>query len=698
MPRAKAASIRSSHQRGTTTQSDQLWSAAQDLLAQHRASQVQDVTTRHSEARSAESRKGRNSEMSVLSSTSSVVELPNKEFSGYVSVADLTHLISEEHFQAQEGVHFLVGENAMKFRFRRQVRRSLLMSLGMEKEEALKDSMQLDLDVYAKSENKDARKVFLAIIVGTGSLQLPASIAKAGLLPGVGIMLCLSALNYFICNRIVETPFLLEHNYENLVQTTEMIGGATMVRTITFLSILTWCFPCIYYFSNIRGQVEVVMKTLNQTTALPWFPEAALEHAAKVHEHREKFIYGAMGMVALFFIFCAVRAKTIRTIGRASKYSWHSMVVMLGCIVMGAGWHAIVHRQLHLNALDYLNILPLDDETTANESLLYAPEKCLLQNITSMGSEVALFTSFKGFQNGLNDMMLAFGGIMIIPYVVAEMNNPEDAQHVISSGVGMISVFYITVGVIGYLGFGNFVLCGSNIPDLMADLGTWAEDLSQYEHIFYIIIGTTCHICIFLKSVAIYPLFLWPMLREFKFLVAYHEDPATELQLPWAQATQTRWRFLWRLCICAFVLTAAFFLWIYFPLATSESDKYDDVSFLVINIVNLFCTFWMCLLFPALIALFAITRHRILMEAREMRKEQLLSHRDASCCPSLRTPLNAEAIKYAGGSYCVHYMLTVITVLLILPLGYLLFDSMVGQVINTVPWLGNINFTAHGDL
>jgi len=275
--------------------------------------------------------------------------------------------------------------------------------------------------------------------------------------------------------------------------------------------------------------------------------------------------------------------------------------------------------------------------------------------------------SAEDFSEGVQDLILAFGGIMVIPYIVAEMASPAESRKVISRTIWMISAFYFVVGVGGYIGFGDIVLCWPNPARLMVRI----PFDNGLEKILFITLGTLITIFLLVKSVATIPLFLWPLIREFKVIVSYFEDPASELQLPWARVRDHRQRMWWRGLIM-FLVVLFFVLFQY----DSVNGKIFGVQTLIV-IVKFLPGFFMSLLLPSLIAVFSIQRHKQLMKERALRKVQLQLHileSRALSCPSMSTPLNApvEAVKkYYLGKYSTHLFASWVSVALVLQLLFL---------------------------
>lgn len=639
-----------------------LANAAMELLAQHRTEQAEEELARPNvrdepgsfEARAALAAQQQMEQNNPRRGRRSTVKPLNKEFSGYVSVSNIIDQVDEAHFEAQDGMHFLVAENAFKFRFRRQVRRSLLMTLGIDKDDNIDPNL---LDVYSKSSNKDTRMAFLSLIVGIGTLSLPRAIFHAGVIPGLGMLCGLSLLNHYICERIVETPQFMEYNFENLIQAAGLLSGGYMVRLVTLVSIISWLTPCVLFFNFTGSQAAEMIDTVNNNLNATWFPREIKEPANWLITHKETANLGALGVVGTCFVIFVINAKTVKNIRRSSKVAWTSMLLV--------------------------GIL-----TIAASAYRFARDEFITQNNEIVGHIKLWADDWIGILDGVRNMFLAFGGVVIIPYIVAEMHGPEESRKVISEGVRIISTYYILVGLLGYVCWADVwarppmndpplpadLMPALPLPFMMTRIAAYIPDLETWEEITYVVSGQFCHFFLFLKAVATIPIVLWPMMREFKFLFAYHEDPASELQLPWATVREKRRRTAWRMLICVIVLALVWFLQVF--------DETTDIRALVVTLMDILPTVFMSLFLPALISLFAIWRHWYLLVERLMRKDQIDTHKKktSSCSCIMRTPVNATTVRYSGGSYCTHFASAILAMLVILFFLVLAGESIVKVV------------------
>jgi len=291
---------------------------------------------------------------------------------------------------------------------------------------------------------------------------------------------------------------------------------------------------------------------------------------------------------------------------------------------------------------------------------------------------VSLFTSFHEFMVGTETMLLAYGGIIIIPCVVAEMASPQDAPQVMSNCMRQISIYYVLVGLIGYFGFGEAVKC-SSVPELFVDnwfLGTFENG----QDIVFWLFGLMSTVCLFVKALATIPIVVWPLVRELKFLFFYFEGAPVELQLPWAFDRANRRRLYYRVFISFVVIACAgVFRYITYVATDVPPGTGRMIRDGLVQVMNLLPTLIMSFFFPAFVSLFAINRHWYLLQARAVRKEQLEQDEDEKN-KCYMTPPNAVVVDYAGGSYFQHFTRTLVAMILSLGLILITMRFFVGDI------------------
>ncbi|CAK9002537.1 Aa_trans domain-containing protein [Durusdinium trenchii] len=123
---------------------------------------------------------------------------------------------------------------------------------------------------------------------------------------------------------------------------------------------------------------------------------------------------------------------------------------------------------------------------------------------------------------GLFDMVLAFGGIAILPYVLADMLQPENSRKVVIKATTQIMFFYLSVAMICYFGWADSIQHETPLR-LMMSMSTGYQYAARIISFLFII-----------KTVTTFPLTFWPLYREVEALLDLHEVPGLQLQLPWA--------------------------------------------------------------------------------------------------------------------------------------------------------------------
>jgi len=132
---------------------------------------------------------------------------------------------------------------------------------------------------------------------------------------------------------------------------------------------------------------------------------------------------------------------------------------------------------------------------------------------------------------GVYDMVFAWLGMSILPYIVAEMIYPQNAVHVINKACGNITIFYFTIAVVCYCGWGSGAAHRSPISQ-MVDLAKDSDASRFYEMLAFRLCAAMCFFSFMVKAGASFPLFLWPLVRELEALVAHDESPLPRCSFP----------------------------------------------------------------------------------------------------------------------------------------------------------------------
>ncbi|CAE7784574.1 unnamed protein product, partial [Symbiodinium pilosum] len=136
----------------------------------------------------------------------------------------------------------------------------------------------------------------------------------------------------------------------------------------------------------------------------------------------------------------------------------------------------------------------------------------------------------KQIPQGLFDMGMAFGGVAILPYVLADMLNPRNAKKVVLKATTRIMIFYLLVAMIGYFGWADSIEKHTPLQHMMM-MGFWYQNAARIISALFVV-----------KTCTTFPLTFWPLYREFEALISLDESPGLQLQLAWAVRRQQVWK------------------------------------------------------------------------------------------------------------------------------------------------------------
>ena len=297
------------------------------------------------------------------------------------------------------------------FNFCRSARKSILLSLGVSPQ-SMTPATQDILTPYSKASNQACMNAYMAVVLGPGTFRLSRAISRCGWLIGFGALLCLSLMHIFICLRLVEVPQLIQQDVPNATFLAKVFLERRAYRIVAILSVLSWFGACSIQLQNVVSNILTVVAF-------------DAKDYANLHRFRDTTPFGwkllAAIMLAVTIVPLSLKssAKDLQT---KASYAVYAMLA-IGAVESSC---AFVHGIYHLKS-------EVQDHG---------------EDYDSVGSNIA---------GGLFDMALAFGGIAILPYVLADMLQPENAREVVIKATTRIMFFYLACAMIGYFGWANTI-------------------------------------------------------------------------------------------------------------------------------------------------------------------------------------------------------------------------------------------------
>jgi len=155
----------------------------------------------------------------------------------------------------------------------------------------------------------------------------------------------------------------------------------------------------------------------------------------------------------------------------------------------------------------------------------------------------SLFGTSSSIVDGFYDMMRAFIGIGVLPYVIAEMRWPENGKAVATRACRNITILYLCLCAVCYFGWGDDIKSNQKSPiTTLYNLGG-----------LYTLASRVMAVLLLVKTLASYPLFFWPMCREIETYLSWRDAPVM-LRLPWAIRRWRRLKFGLRMGLVALTL------------------------------------------------------------------------------------------------------------------------------------------------
>lgn len=266
------------------------------------------------------------------------------------------------------------------------------------------------VDHYHKNDESTCVMMYMSVIIGIGSYDLPRATAKCGVIPGMLILIGMNYVHYFICCRMVEVPVFLEkdlHSFADMV--TSCFNRAAWV-IVGILSASSWGFACVYTLRRSIWTLALVFES--PQLLLPRFPSMLV-----------------FGILMMPFAFGS-RAKDMRN---TSKLGLLAMFLAMFTEI-GFG---------------------LVQAARGTETLSYS-----------------WFGMWADICDGTYLMTRAFFGIAMFPYVLVEMVSPDNGKVMAFRACRNISMWFIAVALFGYLAWGDQMKDDNRKEEILALLAS----------------------------------------------------------------------------------------------------------------------------------------------------------------------------------------------------------------------------------
>jgi len=406
------------------------------------------------------------------------------------------------------------------FVFQRPVRRSVLLSLGVAPGRDSKPRPDTT-DVYTKCSDDVSLMTYMAITIGVGTLDLSEAVAKCGYIPGIICLLSLAGIHLFLACRIIEVPY---HLQKHDLGTFGDIAKASLPECLpSKLWMLVFMLGLMQWFGSCSIYLTVLLTAIDN-----------------IFCGGERCVLPYMKMIiGMFLIYPAFKTKA-SDLMLASKVS-------LCCMFMLGGIELVC-------ALIFGITAPVNDHD-------------------SFGDEIG---------PGIRDMMLAFSGVGIWPFIVSEMLRPQQAKQVAARAIGCTTGFYTMIAMTCYFGYGVKIKNGEEDPiKVLNDNGGVFSKAAVLISFFLMV-----------KTVATFPLYFWPLCREVETYFRLEDMLCMELGLPWAFRRVQG--------IKASIRVGLLFLTVC-PTFCSDYEPFKEFMKAVVFLVQFF--------FPSWFAVFAIQKH-----------------------------------------------------------------------------------------
>lgn len=439
------------------------------------------------------------------------------------------------------------------FSFARNVRRSVLLTLGLHQHHGDDSNPNPIVEAYSKASDKDAVQLYLAIVLGLGGTRILKVFGQAGYVYGFIGLVVFTLLQYFILCRIVEVPHLLELNLETYTDIAKSVLPRPVANVFLAVSILSWLCLCILFLK------VAIISLSDLIIVMEWGGEAPAGVT---------FVRCAVfcGLFVMLFIW-KDSAKALR---RNAKRVWQVTLFLLF-------W------EIGIGAYFYFLWNP-DLPPAKRREIQYVDSK----------EWTEIFSGWK-------TLLICFIGVGIFPFIAADMLEPANVKKVIRTSCIKI-FFYYLVGAMPYFFWGNTLLQDRNVN--IYPTTSWWIFKTSLDDISIFRLHVSLHTFLFLVKAGLsFPIVFWPLVREIEQFMSLENTTAMELGLPWAHAQRMRMRALIRVGLVLLVMLPFFF---YDRGDAGETSRWqewyrhiqDFAEAVIINIIHI--------MFPGIFALIAL--------------------------------------------------------------------------------------------
>lgn len=407
------------------------------------------------------------------------------------------------------------GMRKKQHAFHKKVRKSMILRLGVVARSdgpdsgGVSEAVDEQLNAYTKATDKMAMTMYMAVIAGIGSTSMPAAFKSCGYFPGVFFVCLFAGVHLFLAHRLIDVPQLVETNLEGYGDIAHALFNKFGWVSIRILAVAMWFNVCLLFFFVLMYYLPPI---------LCW---------VGISLKQERWC-SVMELILLMAFIPQTLRTDAKELRKSATWSVRSMLGIMFVLVVAG----IVHGIGHWGKIEYNFWLPVPIET-GPVNYRRTRLQLMRKGITSIGS--------------------AWAGLAILPYVVSDMMRPERAKSMMNGAVLRLTGFYVTVGTVGFFGW------GSKVEDNVLKSVIFSDDPDRqriYPYVgFFWYMAQLMSILMALKSFSSFPLFVWPLFRELDSYFEHDSSPPVALGLPWAINRLSRLKLLQRI-----VMLVAIFL------------------------------------------------------------------------------------------------------------------------------------------